>query len=471
MMWVRLFISRFKKILLFLFIVMALIRIMNYLYVDDTDEFTRTMMHAFYDEKTNIDRLYLGSSHVFSAINPYILDEKNGDNNFNMASGNQQLIASYHLLVEADKKHDLDKVYLDLCYTCTDRGKGNLHDPQQILRSWIVIDQMKLSVNKLSYMLHLSSPEYYYLTFLPFKRYSEELFHPDYVSGVVRAKQTDAWKNFEYLYMTADGEEVSTCEGKGFRLNYQMPEYGGLGANIEEFPIEEDPIVPESMEYLVKIVEYCKEHDIELIWIVCPMSELQLVRNGAYDNYIEQVSRLAEQYQIPYYDFNLCKREYLNLSPDNYWFDEGHLNAYGAEIFSRFLGDFLNAQEIGEDTYNDCFYSRYDEKIQDLRDEIFGLEILPSQEYERCLPHIPEEQWGEYAIYRLRFVTNAPAEAIEMSVRVVRDSGIGGDEEPKLIREGNDVYVIVSVHEQGKLDVEARVKDSLEAVNWREIGL
>lgn len=472
MMSVRLFILRFKAVLLFGATVFAVIKIMNYLYVDDTDEFARAVMYSFYEEEENIDRLYLGSSHVFCDIDPSLLDEANGDHNFNMATGNQQLIASYHLLLEADKKHDLDRVYLDLYYACTDEGRGNLHDYQEIPNSWNVLNQMKPSVNKLTYMLDLSSPEYYYLTFMAFKRYTKELFHPRYVAKIVQAKQSDVWKDHKYLYEGPDGSRISAHAKKGFRLDYRTPEYGKLCAKkIKEIPVKKDPIVPESEAYLIKIVEYCKEQDIALTWITCPMSELKLVRNGSYDNYIEQVSRLAQQYQIPYYDFNLCKREYLDLSENDHWLDEGHLNTCGAKVFSSFLGDFLKAQEAGEETYRNCFYHSYKEKVEDLQEEIFGLEILPTQKYGEYMPHIPKEQWGEYVIYRLRFVTNAPAESLEVKVRMARDPDTGEGEELKLIREGRDAYLILPINGQGKLDVEAKLKDTAETAEWVQIEL
>lgn len=443
--------------------------VMNYLYVDDTNEFARCVMHEFYEEKENIDRLYLGSSHVFCDIDPGILDDINGNNNFNMASGNQQLITSYYLLLEADKKHDLQRVYLDLYYVCTREGQGNLHAYQSIPNSWNVINQMKPSFNKLSYMLNLSSPEYYYMTFMACKRYTGELFHPNYVAQVVQAKQSDRWKNYEYSYIDPDGKKMNERGKKGFRKDYRTPEYGNLSAKTKVTPIRENSIVPESMEYFKKIVAYCKEHDIELACIVCPMSEMMLLRTGEYDNYVNQLSELSEQYQIPYYDFNLCKRQYLDVSQDDYWSDEGHLNTYGAEVFSRFLGNFLKAQEEGKDTYNDCFYSSYDEKIQDLREELFGLEILPSQEYERYLPDIPKEQWDEYAIYKLRFLMNAPAQMIDVNVRVEQDADTKENAKMEFIREGNEVYVIFSVREQGKLSVEAKLKDSSDVIQWEHI--
>lgn len=98
MMWVRSFILHFKKILLFAAVIIAVTGVMNYLYVDDTDAFSRYVLHEFYEETENIDRLYLGSSHVFCDINPVILDGINGDNNFDLATSSQQLNTSYYLL-------------------------------------------------------------------------------------------------------------------------------------------------------------------------------------------------------------------------------------------------------------------------------------------------------------------------------------------------------------------------------------
>ena len=96
-MWIRLFILHFKKTVLFASVIIAVTEAMNYLYVDDTREFARCMMREFYEGKENIDRLYLGSSHVFCDIDPAILDEINGENNFNLASNTQQQIGRAHV--------------------------------------------------------------------------------------------------------------------------------------------------------------------------------------------------------------------------------------------------------------------------------------------------------------------------------------------------------------------------------------
>lgn len=470
MMLARSFILHFKKAALFTAAAIAVTGIMNYLYVDNTNEFSRYALHEFYQEKQNIDRLYLGSSHVYCDINPVILDDINGDNNFNLATSLQQLNTSYYLLREAGKKHHIEKVYLDFYYTCMVGEAGHVHDYRAFPNSWRVMDEMKPSLNKLSYMLDLSSPEYYYMTFLPFTRYKEELFNLDYVAKIVNEKQSDAWKNHEYRHIFSDGTVMSNGK-KGFRISYETPDPGGFHIKNDDMSDKKNPMIPEpeSLEYLLKIIEYCKEHNIELTWIGCPISDFQLVSNGNYDNYIHQIAKLAEQYGIPYYDFNLCKREYLDVSHRNYWSDMGHLNTDGSEIFTRFLGEFFMAQEAGDDTFQDCFYNSYEEKIQTMPEEIYGLETALSKEYERYMPDTPQEQWEDYVIYIVHPVTNASEENIDVNIRVVNDRLTEESEEPTIIRDGKDACVILRSDDHGVLYAEVKLKDSAKEANWVEI--
>lgn len=480
-MWGHSFILHSKKILLFAVIVITTTYVMNYLYLDDTDEFSRYMLHELYEQDENIDRLYLGSSHVFCDVNPAVLDDVNGDNNFNLATGNQQLIASYYLLKEADKKHDIKQVYLDMYYVCTTAGMGNLHDYDAIPHSWIVLNEMKPSLNKFSYMINLSEPRYYYLTFLPFIRYKEQLFQPGYVKDIVARKQEKTWKNREYYHIRKmeNGEFIMKSGEKGFMVNFGTPEQGGFYDRASGVPLKENPVTEESIEYLVKIVDYCKENDIALTWITCPVSDYQLVGIDTYDYYVEQMRDLSMQYGIPWYDFNLCKKEYLDLSSKQYWSDKGHLNSVGAELFTRFMGELLQAEENGDRTYADCFHNSYEDKISAAREEIFGLEIVDSDEYEKFLPDVEPERQGEYAIYKIRPVTNAAPGDVEIHVCLVtreedeewdygRRSYADGDE-LEIIYDGNDGYVILGAGEHGYLYVEAKLRGAVETKNWAEV--
>lgn len=333
-------------------------------------------------------------------------------------------------------------------------------------------------------MLNLSEPRYYYLSFLPFMRYRDELFHRDYITGIVQAKQTETWKNYEHyrIKKMEDQEYVMQNAVKGFLRNDAIPETGGFYEQTESgWPmLTENPITEESMEYLLKIIDYCEEHEIKLTWMNCPITDYQLIQSGSYDNYVEQMKVLSTEYGIAYYDFSLCKREYLDLSPNKFWLDKGHLNTAGAEVFTQFLGAFFQAEENGEDTYADCFYDSYAEKVSDLEEDIFGLDIMMSDEYEKYLPDIAPEIWEEYVIYKIRPVTNATADEVEIHVCKFpeeRDKADYGrkdyttEEELEIIRDGNDGYVILHTDEKGYLYIEAKLVDSDETKNWVEIEL
>lgn len=82
------------------------------------------------------------------------------------------------------------------------------------------------------------------------------------------------------------------------------------------------------------------------------------------------------------------------MTDNQYWSDKGHLNSAGAEVFTEFLGKFLQVAEAGQDTYADCFHNRYQEKMQAADQAIFGLEIVASDEYDKYLPEAEKESQG-----------------------------------------------------------------------------
>ncbi len=444
----------------FLAVVIGLTRWMDAVYVDDTDEFARYALHEFYGQKENIDRLYLGSSHVFCGINPTVLDQINKDNNFNLSTGTQQLITSYYLLKEADKRHELEHVYVDLYYDLMTAGLGNFHAELNLPYSWIVIDQMKMSANKLDYIFHLSEPNYYYMSFFKFTQFKDKLFDMDYIKDIAEKKQTQRYKDHQYYHEIAgDAGRVMRSGDKGFMECDVYLEDGGYYELQREEANEENSLTEESKEYLLKIVDYCKEHNIELTFISCPVSEFQLTEDGHYDDFTRQISELAGQYDFRYYDFNLCKQEYLYLPKEKYWMDKGHLNTEGAAVFSDFLGRFLLAEEAGEDSYQDCFYGSYEEKLLALPEEIFGMEIIKTEENE------------ENCTYELHPVTNVREGRIEIDAYIVQDDGENNQKSipVEVERAGNDGTVILPSLRTGPLRVEMKLQGAEKANNWVEI--
>ncbi|MCM1170948.1 MAG: hypothetical protein NC393_02360 [Clostridium sp.] len=97
---------------------------------------------------------------------------------------------------------------------------------------------------------------------------------------------------------------------------------------------------------------------------------------GGYDTYLASVQALADEYAIPIYDFNLIKKEYLELYADDFY-DMGHLNSRGAEKFTRILCDVFSNETVDKNIY---FYNSFCEKMQNETPRLYGINWVNKDE-------------------------------------------------------------------------------------------
>ena len=374
MMSARLFISRFKsiyrkyalRVLEMAVCVLCIIttgKLLDYILVAE-DGFTKQLMTDFYNMEDNVDNIYLGSSHVHYNIKPEILDVISGENNYNLATGLQPMNTSYYLLKEAGKENKISHVYLELSCGLTTGDYGKIKTYEQLPNSWRVLDYVKPSLNKLQWILDISEPEYYYLSFFPARRYYKEFLDGAYISGQLQNKAEDEenkWKG-GYVY-------------KGYRHTEAVID-GMYCEKSKRVCFEENPITDEIITYLIKIIDFCKKNEIELTLFTSPITDCELHNFENYDIWGNQIRNLATENGINYYDFNLCKIEYLDLSDEHYWRDNNHLNTWGAEVYTQFLGKVFDEEKKGgERDIKQYFYNDYYQKVQNMEKTLFGLTI------------------------------------------------------------------------------------------------
>ena len=399
------YIGRVLGALLFLCLFFGIEKVMEYALVNDTNEWSRALFHDFYTREENIDILFLGSSHVYCGINPAIIEGKTGESAFNMATPAQPLNGSYYLLKEADKYNDISRVYLELYFGQSTGEEGHFKEADQLPRNWRNTNYMKPSFNKLSYMLTMSEPSLAYMTFLPARRYWADSFEPEKIKETIRQKRTNAYADY-YVENVLNGV-VETYAEDGFYYSEHKAEGGVLYDVIMPAPFPEKPMTEEAEQYLRKIIEYCKREEIELVLYSAPVTDYQASLYGEYDRYVEQVENIAAEYGLAYYDFNLCREEYLDLTDDALFRDKGHLNIWGAEIFSEFLAEFFEGLENGALSYEQYFHSSYKEKIENGKERILGIVVEKDETVEEnnCYVITPvhnlKDKDVEYYIYIL----------------------------------------------------------------------
>ena len=120
-------------------------------------------------------------------------------------------------------------------------------------------------------------------------------------------------------------------------------------------------ISEDASEYLEKCITYCKRNNIELTLFISPVWDTSIISTENYDMYSESVKAIADANDVAFYDFNLCRNEFLDIHHTDCFYDADHLNITGASQFTRFFYDVVN----GEMEQNKVmFYNSYMEKLE-----------------------------------------------------------------------------------------------------------
>ena len=434
-------VKRIGFLLLFAFVFRAGVAFFNYIYAG-YDEWCRILWHNYYNEEENIDYLYLGSSHVYCDINPFKLDKLNGENNFNLSSSSQKLNGSYHLLKEADKRHDIKHVYLEMYYVQSTGSGGIYYDSGNVGANQNTINFMKISGNKLHYMLTMSEPSLYGETLFPFIKYRSQLFNYIYIKDTIDKKETDDYKN--YIYSTKNDGDILYYADKGFYYRTRQRWTG-------EYRMEKNPMTDDAEKYLKKIIKYCQNNGIGITLFSSPIYELQVLSTENYDNYVSQLRQIAEEYGIDYYDFNLCRENYLPIQKTENFMDIGHLNVNGADIYTDMFWKVMSGTPEENEKY---FYPTYAEKLLSSKPQIYGIHQVDFDGTDVGI---------DAAAYKV--AANRPQDMEYRILLTVEDEGT------RMYQDfSSNPYLSVPSSEHGICTIVARVKGQEEKVQTLEIN-
>ncbi len=125
-------------------------------------------------------------------------------------------------------------------------------------------------------------------------------------------------------------------ELKGFRINAKIVPYEGTPQYMKKTD-KAKRIPPVCTYYFKKMAEICKENNAELV-LVSTASPV----NWSYEKH-NGVAKLAKEYGLKYLDMNLVVDE-LKIDWKNDTYDKGdHLNFYGAQKATDYLGKYIKA--------------------------------------------------------------------------------------------------------------------------------
>lgn len=283
----------------------------------DWNNFNTT--HGFYEEPENsIETVFLGSSVAASGIIPTELYDEYGMCSYNLATEQQPVPASYYWLQEAYALHKdtLKTVVFDVSTVRSDDARAafyhKAYDPMRL--SEIKINAVRDFVGgglkeTLEFMVPLIA---YHGRWSSLNKTDFEKFAYDPDSG-----------SRGYYYI----DEILTYKMGAHKV---IDKYGVLDESAKA-----SKLAPKATEYLIKMVEFCKEKNIKLLLI-------RTVTNKWSSGYNKAFQEFSEEHDVEFVDFNYTP--YYEEGDYNNGYDTrdgNHLNYFGATKFTKVLGKYL----------------------------------------------------------------------------------------------------------------------------------
>lgn len=147
------------------------------------------------------------------------------------------------------------------------------------------------------------------------------------------------WHKIKQFFCGKDVHLKELADEKRVRVFSQMPQSKQqelLNRRFKTLFAKNQIIVPETIEYLERIIALCDQQKIKIIFVRAPVTT-RLLAKVSHELNIEAYNKLARSVllkhpQIQYFDY-----QYLAKGHDSWFEDVDHLNAYGAAQITRIL--------------------------------------------------------------------------------------------------------------------------------------
>ncbi|MCR5302727.1 MAG: hypothetical protein K6E49_09855 [Lachnospiraceae bacterium] len=310
------------KILLIIFLVVTLNRVMMPKYINENKDGRIT--REYYPAAKYSDVIFVGSSTVFSGIDPRVVWNEGKISSFVRGNASQTMWISYYMTEDAFRWHKPEMVCLDM--TFIKYGDDFVEEPSTRKS----IDGMRLSPSKINCVnASMGEDEKLMEYIVPLFR-----FH-------TRWKEF-TWDDIRYAWynkpVTVNGyiEDDECSPAQEDELTYT----GSFG-----------PISPKNEQYLRKTIELCKKNSVQIMLFKTPAFS-----SNWSDDLDGEIGKIADEYDITYINFDKYNdamgMDYKVDTPDG----GSHLNNSGAAKFSSYFAKYLREHyELGDNSNN----SRY----------------------------------------------------------------------------------------------------------------
>ncbi|MBZ9686373.1 DUF1574 domain-containing protein [Clostridium estertheticum] len=325
--------KRILKGSIFTVILISILLSLNWLFIFKTGYRNNLYQGLYANTGDKYDVVFLGSSHMHAAMSPNLLWKDYGITSFNYATAGEPIDVTYYLLKEILKKQEKPVVVVDLYYL----GLTEKYGEEGYIS--YVLDNMKMSKNKVDAILATTPKDERQNYFVPFIRYHNR------------------WKE-----LSKDDIQFNNLDNyfeKGFSVGDEK--YGKenkskvLTEGVGELP-------PKSEEYLYKMINLSKQQGFKLIFTNVPYDDTSTtgMKNWTQtpEKMFNKVEQICKENNIEFINYNKKYKE-IGFDFKSDMFNIGHLNIWGSNKVTNYLGELLKTKYELKDHRNDKSYEKW----------------------------------------------------------------------------------------------------------------
>lgn len=306
---------RFFKAIAFVLILLLLVNgitlVLQPTYIQGRWETSSSMLTFYEEEPNSIEVIAIGSSVCVAGIDPYKMYQEQGISAYNMAIISEPMIGTYYWLKECYKTQSPKLVMIEIQIA----ARKNEKKEEKFRKCY---DYMNFGLNKLEFA-------YQYC------KTNEDAQLWEYLFPL--AKFHTRWSGLteEDIDFTL-GDNEAAARGFNALVNQSGISYEGMDMSSDELPKKYSEV---DYAYLEKIIDLCRENGSKVLLFKTPDSTWPVEKHNL-------ISLMAEKKEAEFIDFNepeIYKKLQLNYASDAN--DTQHLNLYGAEKLTTYLGKYI----------------------------------------------------------------------------------------------------------------------------------
>lgn len=296
---------------------------------NQSSTYAKQALNTFYNEKKQVDLVFLGSSHSYCTFDPEYFDQHTSYYSYQLGTPLQHPDTSYYMLKEILNYQRPKIVVFEIYWDMLDDA-FELKQADMLLTA---VHNNPLKKEYIKNVFPLNEKIKYY--FKPI-RYQQDAF------AYFNKNLTDFVNQYKINNAEPAENGVEFYRDRGFLYTEKIIPPKEFNETNQFLHLDGDKwtINNSQKKYIINLKQLCDENDIDLYFVTAPIANVSMEYIKNYDIIHNTISEFSKSLGVDYIDYNnINKDEKLLVNEDFY--DDAHLNNNGAVIVQKHFVSWL----------------------------------------------------------------------------------------------------------------------------------